>query len=477
MQSEHPEQSAEQQRMTRREAIAWTVAAAGVAGVAMPAFAQPRRGRGQDPQPAPGSSPPGSTQPGGPAGPATPGQPAQGADPLVLGANPSPFVSRTRERQNTLVTDLTVRSFQEVSARPTATPAIDRWRFQTLSVVLPIVGAANADVRELGDGSPRAEGLLRVDGIDLTREFRVLDGFQGGTRLASFDASADRHQVIAGGARQLDAELRVDMVCHRLEFDEAGAARVEWPKGPWPAEARSTLQLMTFVDLDPRTGQAYDPAPVRQLLDRWTEGRDPRSIRPVQLAKWLAGNVSEHVQHSGRGLIGRSGAFEGFELIGGPATLSEGRGSEFDVPLALAAIYRLAGLPARITIAFDQGAARGRRDPLDRSRGVSALSAWTEFALYDENTDSMAWIPVDIVGIRKAASRLPRNWMDRPLRGFGDMPAGDGILPIAHHFHPPTNARAYAHPAMWGWTATPSTPNEAFQTIRHRGETTPTRGR
>ncbi len=451
--------------ISRREALAWTIAAAGSA-VAIPALgAQPRRGpRHPDAQP-PAPQPTPTTNP---------------ADqPLVLGANPSPFITRTRERQNTLVLDVNVRSYQEIGARQDRLPTIDRWNFDSLTLVLPfITGTANADVRTQGpDDAPRIGGEMKMENVVLNSEPRVLDNYQGGTRLAAFDADAETHPVLRTGARSLNAELRVDMTCHRVEFDEAGASRVDWPRGPWPAVPRSTLQPMDYVDFDPRLREAYDPAIVRRLVDRWTEGRDPARVRPVVLAKWLAGNVSEHIQHSGRGLVGRAGAFEGFELAGGPAALLNEQGSEFDVPFALAAVYRAVGLPARVTLAYDLAGARGRRDPLDRTRGVSALTAWTEFALYDENTDSLAWIPVDIVGIRKAASRLPRNWMDRPLRGFGDMPGGDGILPISHHFHPPTTVRAYSHPALWGWFVNPSPPNAAFQTINIRGETTPTRGR
>lgn len=454
--------------ISRRDALAWTIAATGSA-VALPALAaQPRRGpRNPDaqqpatPQPTPNTNPP--------------------DQPLVLGDKPSPFVNRSRERHSTLVLDVNVRSYQEISARPDRLPTIDRWNFDSLTLVLPFVtSTANADVRthaHADEDAPRIEGEMKMDNAVIAAEPRVLGDYQAGTRLAAYDAEADAHPVLRSGARSLNAELRVDMTCYRVEFDEARASRVDWPKGPWPAVPRSTLQPMPYVDFDPRLNEPYDPAIVQRLVDRWTEGRDPKRVRPVVLAKWIAGNLAELLQPSGRGLMGRAGALEGFDLNGAAATFLNEQGTEFDIPCALAAVYRAAGLPARVTLGYDLAAARGRRDALDRSRGISALSAWTEFALYDENTDSLAWIPVDIVGIRKNASRLPRNWMDRPLRGFADMPGGDGILPITHHFHPPTTVRAYDYPALWGWFVNPDPPRAAFQTINIRGETTPTRGR
>jgi hypothetical protein len=214
-------------------------------------------------------------------------------------------------------------------------------------------------------------------------------------------------------------------------------------------------------------------APIRELVDRWTRGKDPKSIPPAQLAKFFAGEVQRLVQPSGNGIgYNRLGLMEGIDLQGAPFTADRGRGSEFDMVCVLAAVYREAGLPARIVVGYDIGESKDEdRGNFLRRRGSEDLRAWVEFALIDEATGRTCWIPVDVVRMRKVSSRTPP--LDQPWKYFGTHDELDGLIPFAFQFHPPTTVRAYGSPGFWGWLVTPTPPARADQTLRFIATTTP----
>src|SRR5581483_8784634 len=145
-------------------------------------------------------------------------------------------------------------------------------------------------------------------------------------------------------------------------------------------------------------------------------------------------------------------------------TLKKGKGSEFDMVCALAAVYRAAGLPARTVIGFDVGQSKtdGRR--FLGKRGSSELRAWVEFPLVNPRDNALVWVPVDIVRMRKSSSRakpLEQRW---PF--FGDNDALDRVIPFAFQFHPPTTVVSYGSPAFWGWLVMPKPPERVLQAVR-----------
>jgi hypothetical protein len=220
----------------------------------------------------------------------------------------------------------------------------------------------------------------------------------------------------------------------------------------------------------------YDMNPIKELVKRWTSGKDPKTIKPLPLAKYLAGEVLGWVQPSGNGLgYNRIGQLEGIDLQGAPLTAERRRGSEFDMVCLLAAVYREAGLPARTVIGYDIGETKDedRRNFLEK-KGSEDIRTWLEFALLDEGTGQLHWIPVDVVRLRKAGSRPPP--LEKEWRYFGTHDELDGMIPFAFHFHPPTTVRAYGSPGFWGWLVTPKPPETAVQALSFSAWSTPKRG-
>jgi len=104
-------------------------------------------------------------------------------------------------------------------------------------------------------------------------------------------------------------------------------------------------------------------------------------------------------------------------------------------------------------IAYDVGAENpAKRNRLfeGEERGASALRPYAEFALYDEETNSLAWIPVDIVAMSGRSSRLPPNFLDRPQPYFGTNKELDSVIPIAFGYVPERATIGAEAPAFYG---------------------------
>ncbi|MEO0716387.1 MAG: lyase family protein, partial [Planctomycetota bacterium] len=161
---------------------------------------------------------------------------------------------------------------------------------------------------------------------------------------------------------------------------------------------------------------AYDMRPIEELVNEWTGG-NPRGAKPYLAAKWLLGRVVEHVQPSAPGFNNdRGGSIEGLDVQGAAATAVNKRGSAIDMALLLTAVYREAGIPARLVVGYDAGSDKEQQRFLKTSRAnAPEIRAWVEFALFDEAAGTLTWIPADPHAMRKSSSRIRPNFMERLL--------------------------------------------------------------
>lgn len=454
--------------MFRTTGAAAAVAAVSLLACATGTFAQQRRpGQSQPPsQPAP-------TQPTPPAAPAQPAPtqptPAQPAPAQVKPAPPKPsfldnVIKPGRTRNWTLRVNVHVDAYQ-TDPRVLGKPGhkeleVKPITFETAAVVFPIVTASA--------GSEAAfeamRGTLFFDDRPMDTEPELSPTvYHSGTRLA-------RWEMTNKTGREMDLRVEIPMTTWETVFDEKLAERAVWPAGGrWPEVAASTFSGVPFVD--------YHSPVVVNLLSQWTGGKDPKILKPVPLAKFLAGQVLERMQPTGTGLeTARNGELEGFKLQRASTTLQLGRGSEHDIAIALCAVYLAAGLPARTVIGYDVTDTKGEDSgPFGRSKGSAKLRSWVEFALYDETADKLIWVPVDIVRQRKSSSKAPP--LDRPWKYFGTNDELDDIMPVAFQYHPPTTVVAHGSRCFWGWLTTPTIPEGASQYIKFESMTTPNRGR
>ncbi len=428
----------------------------------------------QQGQPAP--APPGSTPVTTTAG----AQPAAQAVEL----KPSPYIVREENRFKrwTLTADVNIEAYKRYLEGQQ--PYNERFTFSSATIVWPLVPETSSSVMDVVQSAsglqPAITGVVKFEDREVTRETAIIAADAGGNVLHSGTWRAQWVMPPLEGAllydgREMSLQVVIPVTSYRTKFDERGARSVAWPQGAWPSAAHATFAPQMFIDFGP-DGRPYDVGPVVDLVAEWTDGRDPKSIAPVTLAKWFAGKVIEHVQLSGDGLaFDRTGMIEGLDLKGAPLTALEKRGSEYDMVCLLAAVYRKAGLPARIVVGYDNESRSGKQIYLKRPKSVPDLRAWVEFALYDEANGTFGWVPVDPAAMRGSSSRLPPNFMDRDLRFFGTHDELDRVVPFAFHFHPPTTVRAHGSPGFWGWFVTPVPPDRAFQRLSFRAQTTPAR--
>lgn len=374
----------------------------------------------------------------------------------------------------TLRTTINISAWDNARYRPQKTQfEQDVWTIKSAAVVFPLVQSSAASEADFKGIVSR----LTFDDRIVDDQPQIITRFPVGAKYGRWDFLAQGTSTIT--IREMELQVALPMVCYETVFHEEEARKLDWPTEDWPPVVKSAFQPMSYVDHDPARGP-YDMTPVRELLDRWTDGKDPKSIKPVVLAKFLCGQVVEHVQISGEGLaFSRNGLLEGIVVQPPPITAQRRKGSAFDIATLLCAVYREAGLPARIVIGYDAERQGNRNiEFLSDNRRGQLFTAWVEFALYDQSDGSVTWIPVDAYSIRRLQSRLPRNYLDRPLEYFGTNRDLDGITPIAFHFFPPTTVRSYGGsgtPAFWGWFVAPTPPERAWQFLRFEGLVTATR--
>ncbi len=296
----------------------------------------------------------------------------------------------------------------------------------------------------------------------------------------------------------LTMQFKFEATSWNITLNEDAARAIAWPSGEWPVEARSSLEPMLFIDRGFQ--DEYDRAAIEQLVESWTRGA-PRSQPPVVVAKWIAGQLATSFQPIGKITsadsiaansvqAGRSvGAVQGLNATRLDRAAETMTGTPLDLALLLTALYREAGLPARVVVGFVAGDAGGARDPIRRSdEPEMGFYAWVEFALYDETQASLdgalAWIPVDIIAMR--AGNVGRRPLDQVWDGFGRSDYLNQLIPLAYHLHPhrlpavsygvgdmTRELQRLRHgvgrrepvPSMWGWNLVPRTPRGLHQTI------------
>ena len=328
-----------------------------------------------------------------------------------------------------------------------------------VAAVYPLLrGSSMHDVYEdhvVSEFRVRGERSRMLDGGDAPRR---VEGYQGPTTLLVWE----RRDI---NTRLITLRLDVPITSYETEIDEARAFEVPWPEGPWPLEVAQNLEPQLFVD-------PGDPD-VRALVRKWTKGK-PRAAKPYYLAKYLARKVIEHYQPTGLGYVssGRGATtlvsdtflVSGFEVRGAGFAARERRGSPHDLANLLVAVYRAAGLPARLVVGFDQSKLAEQRLP--------EVRAWAEFYIHDPVADRGEWIPVDVLRQREFGSRPPA--VERRWEYFGRNIDFDTMIPLAFHWHPPTSVTNSGPPSLWGWIPKPANP-VADQELRFTAGGTPIR--
>lgn len=488
---------------TRSGVFSWAVATGVMIAVCGSANAQPRR---------PGQQPKDPNQPVQPQQPATPGPaapapvapaPSQQAPTPATPGNPTPTTPATvpgtpaapaatptaparvepvpavpvptkpsfldnvikpgRTRNWTLKPEVHLASYQtdpnKLGRGGNRELQVIRLKFETAAVVFPVPYGSASHVTDT-DG---VKGVLYFDDKPVDRDIDYADNYAAGTRLA-------RWEMTNREGRELDLRLEIPMTCWETQFDESLAERAIWPAGGvWPGEAASTF--------GPQLGVEYQAPALVAAINNWTNGKDPKTIKPVMLAKFLASKVMEVTQVSGYGYVNaRNGELEGFELQGAGRTLELGRGSEHDIACVLCAVYRAAGLPARTVIGYDITETKGQDvGYLEGKTGAAKIRSWVEFYLFDESANKGIWVPVDITRQRKSSSKAPP--IDKPWKYFGSNDELDDVMPVAFQYHPPTTVVAHGSPAFWGWLTTPRIQTGPSQYIQFQSMSTPNRGK
>ena len=334
---------------------------------------------------------------------------------------------------------------------------IESWDYNDMTVVFPFIESTASSTRTMD----KIRGELFVDSHSVDDKPTIIGPYQSQAVYARWDGGAGK------GVKAIRLVQSEDLVCYETIYHEDQAATLEWPTTPWPAEADSTFQPQQFVS-NVRSSMDVD-TPVTRLVRQWTDGKDPRAVRPALLAKFLAGRVLEHVRTvlppttterdaDPQTRRAYSDALSGFLVQSADVTAASGEGTLHDMTVLLAAVYRAAGIPARIVIGYDE----------NEDSKTKQLRSWVEFALFDEGDpkdtedDVLAWIPVDIGRMRERSNRaypLNQKW-----KYFGTHDELDDTVPLALHFHPPTAVRSY-RPALFGWTLDTGTPVRANQYV------------
>lgn len=299
---------------------------------------------------------------------------------------------------------------------------------------------------------------LSLSGREIQGNPRLLDGYQANNRLLAWDLT----DLDTNGIR---LDVQTAMTSHKTVVDEKRAFQIDWPKNELPEMLNSALGPQLYIE--------SDQPEIAKLVEVWTNG-EPTKAKPYYLAKHLAAKVIDWYQpDEGPFLALRdSRAFEtgssavmiaGYNVRGAVVAAREQKGSALDMANLLCAVYRQAGLPARVVICYDLES--------QKQDTRNSIHAWVEFFLMvDEERGLGEWVPVDIIRQREFSSRAPdvtRSW-----QYFGNNDKSQYYAPVSFHWHPPTMVVNSGPPALWGWLPKPSAPN-VDQGIRFHAFNTP----
>ncbi|MGE3109838.1 MAG: transglutaminase-like domain-containing protein [Phycisphaerales bacterium] len=361
----------------------------------------------------------------------------------------------------TLKVDIDVNAYVERDSKNM--PVVHDFKFDSAVVVFPVLKGTSSSRSYPTELKSK---LSFNDVLIANVPSGYSEAYPCGTRLGKWEMSEKT-------GREVRLEIDIPMTCWQTKFDEKAAEGVPWPNR-WPAVPMSTFNDRQAVGRNREGDEVvlieHDAPIVQELLKKWTNDKDPKSIPPVVLAKYLAGQILEYIQPSGNGLwFNKNSGLEGFNLVGARTALEKRRGTEHDVACALAAIYRAAGLPARLVIGYDISDEKGKDSNFlaKKPSSVPEFRTWVEFALFLDSAAKEIWVPVDVNRQRKASSRNTSNW-----RYFGSNDELENVLPIAHQFHPPTFVMAHGSPCFWGWVVRPEA-QVATQFLRFDAITTP----
>lgn len=317
---------------------------------------------------------------------------------------------------------------------------------------------------------------IRLESTKVPSELTINDA-QAGARYGTW-------HIQENSTASITVDIEFPVTCYNTVFDEVAASAVEWPKGNFPAECESVFDSTMYLDYvsgDHEVGR-LDKALLGTNLDKWLDGNRPWDYKPVPFAKLLATRVFESVQISSNGVKYRVrrrretdvivGNIIGFNTQSPSETLENMRGSPLDIAILLTDLYREAGLPARMVIGLDT-----QRDPTkpDENDHLDRLRVWVEFALWDESTKTLTWVPVDIPEMRSSSSR--KNNRTNVLPYFGTHNELNHIVPISHHLHPPEPivSRTYGAPALYGLRFSPEASTQWNHTIKFTSRELPIR--
>lgn len=385
---------------------------------------------------------------------------------------PALKLDEANQRHWTVHFEVRVKPAQFTVSRPQDAPASPVILTQGASFVFPLIPDTSMSLAH----PRRFWGRLRVTNRPVDEDPQIEAGYQSFSELAIW-------RMGAAETRLIDLTLETSMTSFETRIDEDVARMYTWPQAPWSLGLDQCLQPQLFVESE-------DPV-VRALVDDWTNGQ-PRRAQPYTLAKYLAARVVDHVNITHDifanqvrspivGIEPPARSFlNGYQVSGAAFAAREGIGSELDMACLLTAVYRAAGLPARLVIGLDVLETEKSRFPVVR--------AWTEFFLPkepkpDPNNPDLPlavkqgdgqWIPVDIGRQEQFSNRAPP--LDQRWQFFGHNEEFDFVAPFSFHWHPPTTVTNAGPPAFWGWLPFDPAIPAADQELRIWAFETPVRG-
>ncbi|QQS09385.1 MAG: transglutaminase domain-containing protein [Phycisphaerales bacterium] len=361
---------------------------------------------------------------------------------------------------------------QDASGKHARVPKITPFPIKSVTMVWPIVpmsGTSMCDPESV-TGEVAFQDRLQTRDVSIMKSL-----FHSGVKLAHWDVTLNE----IANVREVDFNVTIPARAWNTRFDEEHALLVPWPKGAWPTDAALTFGSQAFVDLAPTNGKPdeYNKVVLRKFLDAALKNERIDNIKDVSVtlvAKAITKAVWEQIQPSGISTINRRGQtreLSGVFMNGPSHTILTERGTNEDITVLMAALFREAGIPTRTVIGWEFGTSRDRR----YGKSSEGLRSWVEYCLYDEAANTVNWIPVDVVSLRGSSSR-PMS-IDKPWKKyFGSHDELQDVVPFAFQFYPPTDVVSYGSAAFWGWYVQPKFPGTAIQALRFSGGRAPNYG-